>query len=118
MPVWFPFALVASFLVMLGTGARTGFKTPADLADEEEKKKRAAAGGGTPAPAVQGSLSLSEEGVWPFRFLPPLVTVRGRRFVKGSALRAEGVEPHAIYDEVGGKRRVVVLPTGRFVVVG
>jgi hypothetical protein len=43
MPVWFPFALVASLLITLGTGAKTGFKTSADLAQEEEERKRRAA---------------------------------------------------------------------------
>jgi hypothetical protein len=50
MPVWFPFAILASFLVAMGTGVKAGFKTSAELAQEEEERKRRA---GT-IPTVQG----------------------------------------------------------------
>jgi len=48
---WLPFALLASFLIAMGSGARSGFKTQADIAEEERKRLEAAKATG---PSVQG----------------------------------------------------------------
>lgn len=106
MPVWLPFALVASLLVTLGAGQQAGWKTAADI--EEEKKKRAAA-----QPPVQGRVPpKTTRGNWPFTGLPHRVTLLGRLFEKSSRRPPGGAV--GVYSEVGGPGSVVVFHTGRF----
>jgi hypothetical protein len=120
MPLWFPFALLSSFLIMMGSGARTGFRTPADLAEEEERRKRLAAGG-APPPKVQGLLQSPKKvtkGNWPYKGLPHRVTLAGKLFEKGRSFKSVPgipVKPHAVYNQLGGHGRLIVLETGRFV---
>lgn len=51
-----PVALAFAFLMALGAGARSGWRTQADFAAEAEaaRRKQLAAGGGGPGPVVQG----------------------------------------------------------------
>jgi len=123
MPLWFPFALLSSFLIMMGSGARTGFRTPADLAaEEEERRKRLALGGAPPPPPkVQGLVPSPKKvtkGNWPYKGLPHRVTLSGKLFEKGRPFKSVPgipVKPHAVYNELGGRGRLIVLETGRFV---
>lgn len=113
MPLWLPFALLASFLVTMGTGAQSGWKTSADLAREEEERKKRAA-----QPPVQGTGWLPQplvptRGNWPWPGLPDQVTLAGRVFHRTSAKPPPGAS--ALYRDTQGTSKLVVLPTGRFI---
>lgn len=112
MPVWFPFALMASFLVMLGSGSRSGWKLAADQPQPPPPPQL--------PPKVQGlppRRRFAKKGDWPYQGLPFRVTLEGRLFQKGQPLSAPGhvMEPHALYNEVGGQGKIIVLGSGRFV---
>lgn len=109
MPLWFPFALLSSFLVMMASGSKTGFKTSAEL--EEEKRKKELGGTG---PTVQGGPPLMKKERWPYKGLPYRVMYEGRLFQKGG--RFPGVpEAHVVYGELGGPGKLVVLGSGHFI---
>lgn len=110
MPLWFPFALVASFFVAAATGSKSGWKTQADVA-EEERKRRLAQG-----PVVQGGPPRIRKGRWPYRGLPNRVTFEGRLFERLQSFMPTGVVGK--YNELRGSGALVVLRTGRFAVVG
>jgi len=113
MPLWFPFALAASFLVMLGSGSKTGWKLPADQPKPPPPPQ-------LPPPAVQGLARrrFAKKGDWPYRRLPFRVTLEGRLFQKGKRWFMDLNEPHAVYEEVGGPGQLVVLSSKRFVAAG
>jgi hypothetical protein len=113
MPLWFPFALVASFLVMLGSGSKAGWKLPAD-----QPKPPPPPLPPPQSPPVQGRAPLMAKGDWPYPGLPHRVTLEGRLFEKARRWLPELHEPHAIYEEVRGPGKLVVLSTKRFVAVG
>jgi len=68
-----PAAIALVLLLALGAGARSGWRTQADIAEEEERRRRAASGanGAPPPPVVQG-----EDDKW--RYFYAYVVVRGQ----------------------------------------
>jgi hypothetical protein len=125
MPPWFPFALVASLLIMLGTGQKSGWRTPADFAEEERRRKAQ----GEPPLLVQGVLPpppppprrlASEAGVrrgsWHRPGLPYRVVFEGRLFQKQTIPNLP-LAVVGVYREVRGPGIMTVGANGRFAVV-
>lgn len=116
MPFWFPFALLGSFIVMMASGSKVGFKTPAELAAEEaERKKRQAAAGGPLPYQIQGGMPWLRAAKWPYKGLPFRVGHGGKLFQRTMPF-PNVPEPHAVYAEVGGGQKIVVLGNGRMLV--
>jgi hypothetical protein len=123
MPVWFPFALVASLLVMLGSGQKSGWRTPADFAEEERRRKAQ----GDP-PLVQGVLPPPppppprvlqagvRRGSWHRPGLPFRVVFEGKLFQK-QAIPNLPLAVVGVYREVRGPGIMTVGANGRFAVV-
>ena len=103
MPLWFPFAIAASLLISMGAGARSGWKTQADIAEEERKRREA-------GPIVQGRPGRAR---WPHRGFPAHVTFGKRVFQKIRSAPPHGLV--AVYHEVHGPASIAVLRDGNFV---
>jgi len=121
MPPWFPFALVASLLIMLGTGQKSGWRTPADVAEEERRRKAQ----GEPPLLVQGVLPPPpptpprragvQRGNWHRPGLPYRVVFAGKLFQKQEVPNLPSTVV-GVYREVRGPGIMTVGANGRFAV--